>query len=245
MLATYSGLPNLAVIFFFLFRVVPIFPNSKQLLGSFYLQNPQTDVILPLPWLTKKLLSGNLLFFPEPALVWYFYLRRSSCKSVLMKTLSCYIRSSCHADPSLGCAVCSLAVTVNPSRHPHTWVSLQGWHWELWLLWPSVQKEMWKIQVTSVILPLWVCVVSWALIAQLKTCFANALQSTFSKTLVLWVLSLFLSYFAFCRLCWGHDACLTVACDQLYLHSSFYTDSGTVQGADGHQQTQPQRLCRK
>lgn len=133
MLATYSCLPNLSVIFFFfLFRVVPIFSNSKQLLGSFYLQNPQTDITLPLPWLTNKLLSRNLLFFPEPALVWYFYLRRSSCKSVLMETLSCYIRSSCHADPSLGCAVCSLAVTVTPSCHPHTWVSLQGWHWELW-----------------------------------------------------------------------------------------------------------------
>lgn len=50
MLAMCSCLLNLlSVIFFFPFRITPIFSNSKQLLGSFYLQNPQTDVILPLP----------------------------------------------------------------------------------------------------------------------------------------------------------------------------------------------------
>lgn len=39
-----------------------LFSNSKQLLSSFYLQNPQTDVILCLPWAEKNLSSVNLVF---------------------------------------------------------------------------------------------------------------------------------------------------------------------------------------
>lgn len=119
----YSCLLNLLwVIIFFSFRIMPIFSNSKQLLGSFYLQNPPTDVILPLPWLINKLSSGNLIFFFLNVL-WSDTFERSSCKSMLIKTLSCFIKSSCHVDPSPGCVVYSLVVAITRSHHPCVHVS--------------------------------------------------------------------------------------------------------------------------
>lgn len=47
-----------------------LFSNSKQLLSSFCLWNPQADVILPLPWATNNLSSGSLVFSSWPWSFW-------------------------------------------------------------------------------------------------------------------------------------------------------------------------------